>query len=257
MFALISLLIVISLSMLVIRIGTLALGMTGMSREAAAFQSLSAFSGTGFTTGEAEMVINAPERRRIISYLISIGSGGAISAIASLVLSFTSAGEAATPRLLILAGGIALLTLLAQSEWFNRILTPAIKWALRRTTSLDVRDFASLLHLRDNHGVAELEVSEGDWLAKARLKDLNLPGEGVVVLGILRGDGSYVGAPSLESELRPGDTLIAYGRDERLQELAVRSETDHSSHEQAVADHSNRDAVAICAKPRKVKLNNK
>jgi Trk K+ transport system NAD-binding subunit len=190
------------------------------------------------------MVINAPERRRIISYLISIGSGGAISAIASLVLSFTSAGEAATPRLLILAGGIAVLAVLSQSEWFNRMLTPTIKWGLRRTTSLDVRDFASLLHLRDNYGVAELEVNEGDWLAKSRLKDLNLLGEGVVVLGILRGDGSYVGAPSQEARLHPGDTLIAYGRDERLQELAGRSETDHSSHERAVEDHSNRDAVA-------------
>jgi Trk-type K+ transport system membrane component len=63
MFALISLLVVVSLSMLVIRIGTRALGMTGMSKEAAAFQSLSAFSGTGFTTGEAEMVVTSPERR--------------------------------------------------------------------------------------------------------------------------------------------------------------------------------------------------
>ena len=244
MFALISLLIVVSLSMLVIRIGTLALGMTGMSREAAAFQSLSAFSGTGFTTGEAEMVITSPERRRIISYLIRIGSGGAISGIASLVLSFTSAGEAATPRLLILACGIAVLAVLSQSEWFNRMLTPAIKWGLRRTTTLDVRDFGSLLHLHDNYGVAELEVDKGDWLAKSRLKDLNLPGEGVAVLGILRGDGSYVGAPSQESRLRPGDTLIAYGRGERLRELAGRSETDQHSHERAIADQSNRAAAA-------------
>lgn len=240
MFALLSLLIIITLSMLVIRVGTLALGMTGMSKEAAEFQSLSAFSGTGFTTDEAELAVNSPERRRIIAHLIRVGSGGAVSAIATLILSFTTAGERATQRLLILAGGIVVLGVLSRSEWFNRLLTPAIKWALSRTTSLDIKDFASLLHLRGGYGVAEMDVNRGDWLARARLKDLNLPDEGVVVLGILRRDGSYVGAPSQEARLYPGDTLIAYGQAARLQELAGRDETDQHSHLEAIAESLHR-----------------
>ncbi|WP_457652064.1 TrkA C-terminal domain-containing protein [Rhodocaloribacter sp.] len=237
MFALISLLVVISLSMLVIRVGTLALMMTGMSEDAARFQSLSAFSGAGFTTGEAEMVVNVPERRRIISRLIEVGSAGVITAISSLILSFTSAGELATQRLLILVIGVVILALLSRSKGFNRILTPAIQRALRRTTSLEVRDYAGLLRLHDDYSVAELEVNENDWLASARLADLNLPAEGVLVLGILRRDGTYNGVPGPDTRLEPGDIVIAYGQTHRLRELASRPATDVRAHEEAMVEH--------------------
>ena len=54
MFALISLLVVIVVSIIIIRIGAVALEMTGLSKETATFQAQSAFSGTGFTTSESE-----------------------------------------------------------------------------------------------------------------------------------------------------------------------------------------------------------
>ena len=65
MYALVSLLLVASLSLLVIRVGSVALSMTGLSEEVASFQSLSAFSGAGFTTEEAERTIAYPARRRV------------------------------------------------------------------------------------------------------------------------------------------------------------------------------------------------
>ena len=71
-----------------IRIGSVALEMTGLSREMAAFQAQSAFSGTGFTTSESEYVVSHPLRRKIIRILIFIGNAGIASAIATLVLTF-------------------------------------------------------------------------------------------------------------------------------------------------------------------------
>ena len=47
--------------------------MTGMDRKRAVFQALSAFSGTGFTTKEAEFVVNHPVRRRVIIWLMILG----------------------------------------------------------------------------------------------------------------------------------------------------------------------------------------
>jgi hypothetical protein len=57
---------VLALSMLITGLATSALSMTGLSRESARFQARSAFTGTGFTTQEAEKVVNHPVRRRII-----------------------------------------------------------------------------------------------------------------------------------------------------------------------------------------------
>jgi Trk-type K+ transport system membrane component len=52
---------------LIVRAASIALMMTGMNQKRARFQALSAFTGTGFTTKEAESVMNHPLRRKIIS----------------------------------------------------------------------------------------------------------------------------------------------------------------------------------------------
>ena len=65
-----ALLAIIFISLLVVRIGTNALVMTGMSLPASQFQASSAFFGVGFTTSEAEMVVGHAVRRKIILHLI-------------------------------------------------------------------------------------------------------------------------------------------------------------------------------------------
>ena len=54
---------VLSLSLFVTQLATIALTYTGLSLEAARFQARSAFTGTGFTTSEAENVVDHPVRR--------------------------------------------------------------------------------------------------------------------------------------------------------------------------------------------------
>ena len=47
-------------SALVVRIGAVAFEMTGLEKEKAGFQALSCFSGTGFTSREAELRCGSP-----------------------------------------------------------------------------------------------------------------------------------------------------------------------------------------------------
>ena len=89
MAAIISLLVVVALSLLITRIATVALTLTGLSQEVARFQARSAFSGVGFTTKESEQVVHHPVRRRIVLLLILLGNAGVVSVLASLILSFS------------------------------------------------------------------------------------------------------------------------------------------------------------------------
>ena len=120
-------------------------------------------------------------------------------------------------------------------------LYAAMEWlmsrALRRWTDLDVRDYASLLKLSGDYSVMELAVEEGDWVEGKTLKDCDLGGEGVTVLGIQRDDGSYVGAPRGGSKIYAGDTLLLYGRSDSLTELDRRREgaAGDSAHREAVS----------------------
>jgi len=233
-YPILSLLVIFALSLLVVRVGSVALRMTGLSPDVASFQATSAFSGAGYTTEEAERTVSTPGRRTIVKALIRLGSIGLLGAISSLVLSFTDGGADARTLAFIL-GGAGLLILLARSRWFNRLATPVIEWALRRTTGLDVRDYARLLGLQREYRVAEIDVSSGDWLADETLADLDLPSEGVLLLG-LRRDDEYAGAPGPDTEIRPGDTVILYGREDRLRELSERASDDVRAREDAVAE---------------------
>ena len=239
MTALISVLIAITLSLLITRVATEALTLTGLSRTSARFQARSAFTGTGFATAESEAIVKHPLRRRIIMWLMFLGNAGFITVISSLVLTFvsTSSPGDGLSRFFYLLIGIGVLWLVATNRAFNRILTRLVRKALRRWTDLDLRDYARLLHLKGKYQVTEIEVNEDDWLANKKLKELRLADEGIAVLGIERRDRIYIGAPYGESWIYPGDTLVVYGRKAALMELDVRLEGEEGeeAHQKAVA----------------------
>jgi hypothetical protein len=107
MFAILTVLAVVVLSVLVTRVAGIALTLTGLPRETARFQAQSAFTGVGFTTREAESVTIHPDRRRIVLSLMLMGNAGIASAIAGLMISFLDPGG--TPEALrrgaVLVGG--------------------------------------------------------------------------------------------------------------------------------------------------------
>lgn len=227
MIGLASLFVVIITSLLITRIATVMLTLTGLSREASQFQARSAFSGVGFTTTESEQVVNHPLRRRIIMTLVLIGNAGVVTVLVSLLLSFGTVDDPseAALRLGLLTGGLAAVWFLARSQLAGRVLERVIERALHRFTDLDTRDYVGLLRLADHWVVAELDVEEDDWMCNTPLRDLALPEEGILVLGIERSDGRWVGAPSADTSLHPNDTAVVYGTRDAIDRL------DHRHHD--------------------------
>src|SRR5918912_450068 len=109
MVALVSVLVIALLSMLITRVATVALALTGMSRESARFQARSAYLGVGFTTAEAESVVNHPVRRRIISALIFTGNAGVVTVVATLFIGFGAHSSGALAGKLGIAAGAVVL----------------------------------------------------------------------------------------------------------------------------------------------------
>lgn len=238
--ALVSLLIAIATSLLITRIAAVALSMTGLSRDSARFQARSAFTGVGFTTQEAEKVVAHPVRRRILMLLMLMGNAGVITVISSLVLTFVGdvGVYARILRLALIGLGLGLIWLISRSQWLERSISKLIKWALNHWTRLDVRDYASLLHLSGEYQVMELQVEPEDWLADKCLSEMSLRDEGVIVLGIQRQNSHYVGAPKGKTCVRAGDVMILYGRLSTLSELDTRRNdlSGDVAHQDAVAE---------------------
>lgn len=221
MLAVFSLLMVVAISLVVTRVAAMALTATGISRQLARFQARSAFTGVGYTTREAERIVGHPVRRRIVGILMLLGNAGVATAVATLLLSFGGTGGTGSTlnRVGLLAGGLALILALANSQWVDRRMSRVIARALDRYTTLEVTDYAALLHVAGDYKVSELQVQDDDWLGGRALAQLDLPAEGVLVLGVHRPDGTYVGAPRDDVVLHPGDTVVFYGRGRQIQAL--------------------------------------
>ncbi|MBX8827949.1 hypothetical protein, partial [Ochrobactrum sp. SFR4] len=68
---------------------------------------MSALSGTGFTTSESELILQTPERRRILVVLMITGSVGLASVVATVVVGAFGIKETASGVLLQLVAIIA------------------------------------------------------------------------------------------------------------------------------------------------------
>ena len=238
MLAILTLLIVITLSIIINRVATIALVHTGLSIDSARFQSRSALTGAGFTTKESEDIMNHPVRRRIIGWLMLLGNAGIVTVISTLILTFVNRGDETSgmPRFIVMILGTGTLFYLSQSKFVNRHLSKLIDRLLNKYSSLKVQDYASLMHLSKDYRVAELLVNEGDWLSYSKLKETKLSDEGLLILGINRPHGEYIGTPRGTTEILPGDVLIVYGRIDEIKNVDTRRKTKRgdNQHKKAV-----------------------
>ncbi|NJE54501.1 potassium channel family protein [Thermococcus sp. 21S9] len=243
MIALVSLILVITLSLIIVRIGATALEMTGLSKEVASFQAQSAFSGTGFTTSESEYVVSHPARRKIIRTLIFLGSAGIASAMATLVLTFVGKSRAeATSYLIILALSLGTLYVIFTSRRVERWMKKWIRRFLNRAfPQLRVYDYTQLLGITHGYSISQIKVKRNSWLANRTLRELELDKEGILVLGIYRKTEKgeiYIGAPRGDTLIKPGDVLICYGPENVLMNLSKRLKgaKGDREHEKAVKE---------------------
>lgn len=237
MTAVASFLIVLLLSLIVARVVTVALTLTGLSPEVARFQARSALSGTGFTTRESESIVGHPVRRRIVMVLMLARNAGLTGAIASLVLSFTGSPttQEALTRLGVIAAGLAGLWIIARSRAADRMMSRIIRRLLNRYTEIGASDLVNLLDISGDFTIQELALDEDDWPVGKTLADTELHEEGILVLGIRRESGNYLGAPTPDTEFQTGDQVVLYGRSKRIRELRKRGlgAKGDTRHEQA------------------------
>lgn len=240
MVGIISLVIILAVSLLITRIATIALTHTGLSKQSAKFQARSAFTGVGFTTSESEKVMSNPVRRRILLLLMLLGNAGIVTGIASLIVGFTAGEEGGNTwiRVLVLAAGLTILWTIAQSNWVDKKLSQVINWFLKKYTRLEINDYASLLHLSGDYRISEIGIHEKHWLVGKTLRTCHLREEGMIVLGITRADGTYLGAPQADTEIHKFDILTIYGRAQTMHNLErrTRSKRGDKAHEKMMKE---------------------
>ena len=221
MVAIVTLIVIAMTSLLAVRAGSTALMMTGLSWDAASFQSYSAFFGVGFTTSEAELVVNHPVRRRIIRDLILAGNVGVTSALATMVATLVQNSSGARPLLIVLGlvAGLGLLLYLTSLSWVQRSIDKVIQRTLERSGLVRAMDYELLLRIQHGFVVSEVEIVANTPIVNQSLSRSRPWDHGVVILAVKTDGKANEGLPNASTVLHVGDVVTVYGEEHHIKRL--------------------------------------
>ena len=201
------------------KLATGALIATGVPPESASFQARSAFSGAGFTTSEAENVVNHRVRRRIIGTTMFVGSLGTPTLVLTVLVGFIAPGPGSTTeRALVTISGSFLIVISVLNRPVQRWLEGVgRRYVHRRLIPALPSIRLDLLTLSDEFAVQAVKLEATPEESVRSLRGLARAFPDVTILGVRRG-ATYFGAPPVDIELLAGDELIIYAH--RQNELA-------------------------------------
>ena len=90
---------------------------------------------------------------------------------------------------------------------------------LKRAGVMQALDYEVLLRLKEGYSVCEVEIPEDHPFCGHALSVSHPSEQGLVVLGVLRSGGSFIGVPDGGTVLEAGDLLIVYGSESATKPL--------------------------------------
>ena len=225
MYAIATFVVVAIISMIFTRVATGALIATGLPPEISAFQARSAFTGAGFTTREAENVVNHPVRRKVISTTMLVGNLGTPTLILTVLLGFLvpGPGDGEEQLLAAVVGLLVLLVFLRATFITNWLVGVGRKYTASRLMPALDDNYEELFVVADDFVVAELRLAQEPGERGPRgLRGLDQTFADAKLLGVRRADpdGGFVGAPPTDLELHQDDELVLFGERAGLRRLS-------------------------------------
>lgn len=220
-------------SFIVVRVGAIAFQLTGLEWSLAKFQALSCFSGTGFTTKEAELITNNRQRRKIASVLIILGNAGFVIMIATLASSFVPKETILSklsesflpfriPPYLVVWVNLGIIVVVVYGiyrvfthEQFARKLTNFLRRKIIKKEFFQKVSFEELLLATGGYGVSRIAVSAGSPVLNKTLAKSELREKDIMVLATVRG-GETIPNPAANMKILLGDELICFGKLENI-----------------------------------------
>lgn len=224
--------IVLIASFTIVRIGAIAFQLTGLEWSLAKFQALSCFSGTGFTTREAELITGNKQRRRIASVLMVLGNAGLVTMIATVASALNPdntllgwLSKSYLPSLplwsvrwvnmSIIAIAIFIIYKFFTNKQFTQKLTKYLRKKILKKEFFKPVSFEELLLLTGGYGITRLEVLGGNPLIDKTLTESELRKNDITLFAILR-DDTTMANPSADIRIQKGDELVLFGKLENI-----------------------------------------
>jgi hypothetical protein len=188
---------------------------TGLNRKIARFQVISMLTGTGFTTGESELIIDHPVRRRLGAFLILFGAFSLAVIISAITQLLTDTFY--TMEIAYIAGALLAILFLLRTPYVVNLLTNKLKSELEENYELADLPIKDVLLMDDDDEVREISIHEESRFSGKTFDEIVDAEDDLMLLFIKRGDIN-IRNKSYHTELEPGDRLVLYGNNPLIDE---------------------------------------
>ncbi len=206
--------------------------LTGLSKSKAKFQVISLLTNSGFTTQEAELIMNSRIRRKLASFTMFFGYLLTVAVISMLVNVFMTLSNSASQDVwrfvIILFGFIVLLFIVSRIRFVDNIIRKitekiAIKLLFGKKTNV-----IEVLDNYDQNVIAEVYVTylpplcDGATLAQSEIKLKH----GIQVLAIKRANVVNTEVNG-DDQIMQGDLVVVFGKSKNIKNVFLRiTDTD-------------------------------
>jgi len=194
----------------------------------ARFQALSCFTGTGFTTKEAELITGNPQRRRIASVLMVLGKAGLVTLVATFANSLSAdvlVAKINIPflnlafpssllpliKLTIIAFSIYLIYRFFTHTRLAKRLINVLKERIVKKELIKPVSFEELIVATGGYGISQIEICKNSPVFGKTLLDSDLKKLDILVLAIER-DNKIISNPKADTKILLRDKLICFGK---------------------------------------------
>ncbi|WML49887.1 TrkA C-terminal domain-containing protein [Neobacillus sp. PS3-34] len=222
----------------VIELNVIFFTLTGLEKHISRFQVISMLTGTGFTTGESELIISHPVRRKLSAFLILFGA----FSLAVIISSISNILAKNFFTLEIAYGAAFLIILLAvlKIPGLQNKLSKKFKGEMKKKYELEDLPIRDVFLTNEDNYFVEVPIHESSPSIGLTLRGIINEEDDINVLFIKRGS-VVIRTERLDTELQAGDKVLLYGdksvlRDKFNEEITAHEEKIIKG-KQAEVDH--------------------
>ena len=198
----------LTIILVVIEIIAVLFTFTGLKKHIARFQVISMLTGTGFTTGESELIIDHPIRRNLGAFLILFGAFS-LAVIISAISSILS-DEFFTMKIGYVAGVLVLFLFVLKVGKVKNRISVFFKRELERNFDLQDLTIKDVFLTEENDYIVEIPLHSSSTMIGGKLIEKLNSEEDINVLLIKRGEIT-IRKNRLNTDLQAGDFILMFG----------------------------------------------
>jgi hypothetical protein len=198
--------------LIVVEIITVLFKLTGLTDEKARFQVISLLTGTGFTTKEAELIMQHPTRRKLAQFLMILGYLGffvGTSLLVSILQNPVTTQIVGTTVIFIVVIFVVVRNPLVTRNFDHIIERIVLKYGYTRAKSK--HKMYRMITRAKGYGIFSIIIDEDSHLEGVTIFNSNLKPNNMIILNIDKGD-EFIGFVKRDYTLEKGDNILIYGK---------------------------------------------